>query len=269
MVTAQAALAALTRRLEAIVSYRALVRYLVAKEIKVKSRGTYLGIAWTLVNPLVTIVTYLIVFRYVFRVEVPNFVAYFLVGFLMWVFFSRTITSAATCISMNGAIIKKAPFPLETLPLAAMLYQLFHHVVALTIALPLMLAFGGARVSWQLLWLVGILVAFVLFTLAASLWLSTLGVFFLDTRDILEVGLPLIFWSTPIFYTADMLPPFLRMVLLANPLSTFMIAARAALLDATAPALGDILAIVGWLTVVLLSGIAVFARYSPRFAEDV
>jgi lipopolysaccharide transport system permease protein len=241
----------------------------VLKEIKVKSRGTYLGIAWTLMNPLINILTYLIVFRYIFRVEIPNFLAYFLVGFLMWVFFSRSASAAATCIIVNESIIKRATFPLETLPLATVLYELFHHVVALCLALPLMLAFWGAQVSWNLLWVGPVLLAFVCFTFAVALSLATFGVFFRDTRDILEVGLPILFWTAPIFYAVEMLPPSLRILAMANPVSAFIVAARTPLLEASAPAPADLAALTCWLVAMVACGAFLFSKYSPRFAEEL
>ena len=196
---------------------RTLVKYLVLKEIKVKSRGTYLGVAWTLMNPLLTIIVYFVIFRYIFLVDIPNFLAFFLVGFLMWTFFSRAITAAATCVAANENLVKQAVFPLEVLPISAVLYHLFHHVVALGLALPLMLAFWGGKLTWNLLWVVVVLAGFVCFTLAVALWLATIGVFFRDTQDILEVGLPMLFWATPIFYNIGMAPEFLRPILAANP----------------------------------------------------
>jgi len=261
--------ATLVTRLRRLLVYRPLVRYLVLKEIKIKSRGTYLGIAWTLMNPLFTIMTYFVVFRYIFRSEIPNFLAYFLLGFLMWVFFSRAATSAATCIIANDSIIKRAPFPLETLPLAAVLYELFHHAVALAVSVPFMLLFWGARVSWNLLWVGVVMAAFICFTLAVALWVATLGVFFRDTRDILEVGLPILFWTTPIFYTMDMLPAPIRAVSAANPVTVFMVAARTALLDAAAPSPAQLASMAFWLVGMILSGVFIFSRYSPRFAEEL
>jgi ABC-type polysaccharide/polyol phosphate export permease len=220
-------------------------------------------------NPLITVLTYFVIFRYVFRVEIPNFIAYFLMGFLMWVFFSRAITSATSCIVLNDGIIKRALFPLETLPLAAVLYELFHHSVALAISLPLMLAFWGARLSWNLLWVGAVMVAFICFTLAVALWLATLGVFFRDTRDILEVALPMIFWMSPIFYSIDSLPAPLKLVAVANPLTTFMVAARTALLEATPPSAIHLAIIALWLVGMVVSGVFIFTKYSPRFAEEL
>jgi ABC-type polysaccharide/polyol phosphate export permease len=254
--------------LRRLLGYRTLVKYLVLKDIKVKSRGTYLGVAWTLVNPLLTIIVYFVVFQYIFRVAVPNFLAFFLVGFLMWVFFSRSVSAAATCILDNGAIVKKAAFPLEVLPVAAVLYHLFHHAVALGIALPLMVALWGAKLTWHLVWVGGVLAAFAGFTLATALWIATIGVFFRDTRDILDVGLQILFWATPIFYTAEMAPAFLRPILGANPLSSFIGAVRAPLLEGRAPAETQLGLVALWVTVTLCSGIWVFLRYRPRFAEE-
>jgi homopolymeric O-antigen transport system permease protein len=256
------------RWLPEVLAYRTLVKYLVLKDIKVRSRGTVLGILWTLMNPLLTIGMYFIVFRYIFRVEIANFLGFFLIGFLMWLFFSRTVSAATTCIIENGSLIGKTAFPLEALPIATVLYQLFHHLIALGIAIPLMLVTSGARMSWQVLWVVPVLLAFVCLTLATALWLAALGVFFRDTRDILEVGLPILFWATPIFYSRDMAPGFLRSALALNPLSSFIEAMRSALLDALAPSGSQLGLMTGWLTVMLASGLWVFMRQKPRFAEE-
>jgi ABC-type polysaccharide/polyol phosphate export permease len=255
-------------RLSRLVAYRTLVKYLVLKDIKVKSRGTYLGVAWTLMNPLITIATYFVVFQYIFRVAIPNFLAFFLVGLLMWIFFARAITTAATCVIDNSDMVKRASFPLEALPIASVLYHLFNHVVALGVAVPLMLVFWGGRLSWNLLWAAVALLAFVAFSLPLALMLSTIGVFFRDTRDILDVGLPVLFWATPIFYDLSMAPAFLRPVLELNPLSPFIEATRAALLNASAPSWA-VLGLMGfWVAVTAISGLWVFGRFAPRFAEE-
>jgi ABC-type polysaccharide/polyol phosphate export permease len=255
-------------RLARLIAYRTLVKYLVLKDIKVKSRGTYLGVAWTLMNPLITIVMYFALFQYIFRVGIPNFLSFFLVGLLMWIFFSRAISTAATCVVDNEGLVKRAAFPLEILPIASVLYHLFNHVVALALALPLMLIFWGARISWHLLWALAVFVAFVALSLAISLLLSTVGVFFRDTRDILEVGLPVLFWATPIFYNVSMAPGFMRPILELNPLSPFIEATRAALLEARAPSWTDLALIAFWVVATTIVGLWMFNRFAPRFAEE-
>jgi lipopolysaccharide transport system permease protein len=255
--------------LRRLLAYRTLLKYLVLKEIKVKSRGTYLGVAWTLMNPLFTIVVYFVIFRHIFRVMIPDFVAFFLVGFLMWVFFSRSITSAATCILENDSMVKRSVFPLEILPLTAVLYHLFHHLIAMGIALPFIVSLWGGKLTWNLLWVLPLLAAFAGFTLAVTFWFTTTGVFFRDTRDILEVALPILFWATPIFYSPEMAPEFVRAVVEANPLTSFIGPMRSAVIDGRAPS-GAALGIMAfWVGIALVSGIWVFTRYQPRFAEEV
>ena len=255
-------------RIRRLFAYRTLLKYLVLKEIKVKSRGTYLGVAWTLMNPLFTIVVYFVVFRYIFRVAGSDFLPFFLVGFLMWTFFSRTVTSAATCIIEHESMIKRSVFPLEILPLTAVLYHLFHHVIALCIALPLMVSLWDVKITWHLLWMAWVLAAFTGFTLAIALWVATTGVFFRDTRDILEVALPILFWASPIFYSPQMAPEFLQPVLRANPLTSFIGVMRSAVLEGRAPSGAQLGLMMLWVAVSLASGMWVFTRYQPRFAEE-
>lgn len=256
-------------KLRRLLAYRTLLKYLVLKEIKVKSRGTYLGVAWTLMNPLFTIVVYFVIFRHIFRVMIPDFLAFFLVGFLMWVFFSRSITSAATCILENESMVKRSVFPLEVLPLTTVLYNLVHHLIAVAIALPLIVALWGGRLTWNLLWAPAVLAAFAGFTLAVTFWFTTTGVFFRDTRDILEVALPILFWATPIFYSPQMAPEFLRPIVQTNPLTSFIGPVRSAVIEGRAPSGADLGIMAFWLATALASGIWVFARYQPRFAEEV
>jgi len=255
-------------RLSRVIAYRTLLKYLVLKDIKVKSRGTYLGVAWTLMNPLITIATYFVVFQYIFRVAIPNFVAFLLIGLLMWIFFARAVSTAATCITDNEGMVKKAAFPLELLPMASVLYHLFYHLVAFSLAVLLMVLFREVRLSWNLVWVVVVLVAFVGFSLALSLLLSTVGVFFRDTRDILEVGLPVLFWATPIFYDPSMAPVFLRPFLQLNPLSPFIDATREALVHARAPSWSALGLMALWMSAAGVAGFWVFGRFAPRFAEE-
>src|SRR5262249_60702698 len=144
------------------------------------------------------------------------------------------------------AILKLAACPLETLPLSVVLHNLVHHGVALAIALPLMLAFWGAKVSVNLVWVLIVLALFACFTLALALWLSAVGLFFLDARDILDVGFPILFWATPIFYSTDMAPGFVRPLLHVNPLTSFINAVQAPLLDGRWPHAADLAWMTGW-----------------------
>ena len=261
--------AALLNRLRWLLAFRTLLKYLVLKEIKVKSRGTYLGVGWTLLNPLFTIVVYFVIFRHIFRIAIPNFLGFFLLGFLMWNFFARSITAAATCIVDNDSLVKRSVFPLEILPVTEVLYNLVNHLIALGIALPLLVGLWGAKVSWNLFWVAALVPAFTVFTLSISLLISTSGVFLRDTRDILDVTLPSLFWATPIFYSPDMASSGLQAFLWLNPLTSFIGAMRTAVLDGRAPTPGHLLAMVLWIGISVAAGLFVFMRNQPRFAEEL
>ena len=258
-----------TARVRGVFDFRTLLKYLVMRELKVKSRGTYLGTGWTLLNPLFTIVVYFVIFRHIFRVPIPNFLGFFLLGYLMWNFFARSITAAATCILENESMVKRAVFPLEILPLTKVLYNLVNHLIALAIALPLMVALWGGKLTWHLLWMAVVIAAFTAFTLAASFWLATAGVFFRDTRDILEVALPILFWATPIFYSTQMAPAFFAPLLQLNPLTSFLAVMRTAVLDGQSPSADQLGLMAFWVAASLVTSVLVFARYQPRFAEEL
>ena len=168
-------------------------------------------------------------------------------------------------------MVKRALFPLEILPLTKVLYHLVNHLIAVGIAPaaadrlvgredlvapPL----DGGRDRWPS---------------RCSRWprrsgLATAGVFFRDTRDILEVALPMLFWATPVFYSPQMAPPFLQAVIWANPLTTVH-RRRADGRPRRPGAVGSPGRADGALGVhrALGSSLLVFMRYQPRFAEEL
>src|SRR5262249_7932853 len=97
---------------------------------------------------------------------------------------------------------------------------------------------------------------------------TTIGVFFRDTKDILEVVLPMLFWATPIFYLPEMAPGFLQPALRMNPLTSFIAAMRAVVIDGHNPTGGQLGWMMLWLGATVVSGVWIFVRYRPRFAEE-
>jgi hypothetical protein len=179
-------------RLSRLIAYRTLVKYLVLKDIKVKSRGTYLGVAWTLMNPLVTIVTYFVVFQYVFRVTIPNFLAFFLVGLHVDLLLARHLHRGQVIendISSRRRSPRGAAGGVRSLPPSTIWSGL---------AVPLHAVFWGARLSWNLLWAVVVLLAFVAFSApwrCGSRPSACSSAIPASWRWLARA-----FWATPIFY---------------------------------------------------------------------
>ena len=99
-------------------SYRELLKSNVKKEIRGKYKGSFLGILWSFLNPLLQVAVYAIVFPYIMRIETPNYLQYLIVGIIPWTFFITVINQGMIAVRMNAGIIKKVYFPREILPIS-------------------------------------------------------------------------------------------------------------------------------------------------------
>src|SRR5262245_43761694 len=118
--------------------YRELLRNLVRKELKVKYKNSVLGFVWTLLNPLLYLVVFSIVFRFILQSAVPDFAIFLLSGLLAWNLFSTAIAAGTSSITGNGGLVQKVWFPREILPLAAIgaaLIHFFFQMIVLFVAL--------------------------------------------------------------------------------------------------------------------------------------
>ncbi len=187
-------------RLRLLVSSRETLLNLVRKELKVKYTASVLGAIWSLLNPLV----YLGVFWFVQKVlggGIPDFPAYLLSGLLAWNLFSTALTTGARSVLDNANLVKKVAFPHEILPLAAVGVALVDFVLQSAVLLVYVLAFHGLRLPELALWPLAFVTLLVL-TVALSLWFSALNVRYRDVGHLLNIGLVVWFWLTPIVYAS-------------------------------------------------------------------
>src|SRR6516225_9181559 len=112
----------LARTAAAMVQYRQLLRTLVAKELKLKYRGSILGFVWSLLNPLLMIAVYSVAFTYILKMTVEGFVFYLMLGILAWTFFVNSAIMASGAIVDNGGLVKSVFFPRAILPVASVLF---------------------------------------------------------------------------------------------------------------------------------------------------
>lgn len=258
------------KALAEIVRYRTLVRNLVAKDLTLKYRGSALGFLWSLLNPLLMIAVYSLAFRYIVRIDVPDYPARLVTALLPWTCFATSCVMATGSIVDNGGLIKKIAFPRLVLPLATVLFNVAQLLVAFLVFLPLLyLVLRGAR-SWTGLLLLPLaLGAQVLFLVGVAQVLATATVFFRDVRHLVEVGLQILFWLTPILYPLSLAPEPLQLLLRLNPMTGFVLLYQAVLLDGTLPDLLTLLQVAFVVVAALGLGNVVFGRWSPRFAEHV
>lgn len=246
--------------------------WLMAKrELVSRYVGTLGGPVWVIVQPLVTVAVYWLVFAVGFRAHTPSgvpFVYYFLSGYLPWLFFSEALNSGANSIVSKSYIVKKTIFPSDVLPLVCILSASILHLVLGLIFIAFLLA-GGFGLSIFLPEILYFYACLLCLLLGLTLMLSSLYVFNRDVGQVLSVALNLWFWITPIAWSSDILPTKVQSILAWNPLFYIVEGYRSALVYHL-PFWNDIDGAVRFWAVALpslLVGGLVFQRLKPDFAD--
>ena len=248
--------------------YRELLKTNVQKEIRGKYKGSFLGVLWSFLNPLLMVLVYAIVFPYIMRIQVPNYLIFLIVAIIPWNFFTTCITTGCNCVWLNGGIIKKVYFPREILPVSVILAGLINFLISCIIIL-IFLLFGGIGFSLQLLWLPLIAIIQSLFSLGLLFILSAINVYVRDVEYVVSFVLNLLFYATPILYTAEMFPAKIRWVLNINPLTHLVNAYRSIFYYQTMPSLSSLFYLTILSIGVVLIGYMVFRKLEKGFAEEL
>ncbi len=254
--------------LRALVAYRGLLRGLVQRDLTVKYKGSILGVAWSLLHPLVMAAVYTMAFRYVVRVPIERFPLFLLSGLLPWMFFTGALVAATASIADNGTLVRKVAFPRAVLPLAAVASALVQFALMYTVLVPTALATGGGlSLAWVALVPVALLQT--AFTAGLGLLLATAYVFVRDARHLLDVALQIWFWLTPIVYAASLAPEPLQRWLQLNPMLHFVTAYQQIVTAHRVPSLTTFALLTMLAGLALLVGWTVFGHAQKRFAEYV
>jgi len=249
-------------------NYRELLKSNIKKEIRGKYKGSFLGILWSFLNPLLQVAVYAIVFPYIMRVKTPNYLQYLIVGIIPWTFFTTVINQGMITVRMNAGIIKKVYFPREILPISVALSGLVNFFISCIIIL-LFCIFGGIGVSWHLILLPVLAIIQFLFTLGIVFALSSINIYIKDTEYLVTFILSMLFYVTPILYNASLFPENMRWILELNPLAGIITSYRDIFMYHQLPALNTLLYLVGVTTVVFTVGLMIFRKLERGFAEEV
>jgi lipopolysaccharide transport system permease protein len=257
--------------------HRALVLVLVRRELSARYRSSVFGYLWSLLNPLLMLAVYAVVFTSIFKPRFPGgdpYPLFLFAGLLPWAFFSGAVLDGAMSLVENGPLLAKVMCPPEIFPAVTVLSHLVHHLLALPVllvALAASAAAGWHPFPWSVVVLPLALVPWLLVTGGATLAVAALAVHFRDLRDLIGHLLNLVFFSSPIIYSLDGLnvPVALRRLLLANPMVSLVAVYRdAAFAGRLAPwpqwALAMGFGILAW-----WAGAAVFSRLRESVVEAV
>lgn len=187
-------------KIREIFAYRNLLKNLVIRDLKARYKNSVLGIVWSLLNPLLMMTVYTVLFTLLIpNDDIAKYPIFILVALIPWQFHTTTMMSSTGSIVNNAAIIKKVYFPRILLPTASMLSNFVNFLLASIILLILLYAFG-IGLTIHALWVPLILLTQLLFLLGLAYLFSTLQAFYRDTLMIMEVGLLAWFFLTPVFY---------------------------------------------------------------------
>lgn len=206
--------------------HRALTLQFARREVEGRYRGSFLGLVWSFITPLVMLLIYTFVFGIVFRARWPEaqsdslseYAVVIFAGLICFTLFSECVTRAPSLIVAVPNYVKKVVFPLEILPVSVLGAALFHAGVSFAVLLAAQLVGGGA-LSWTIVLLPVVLLPLLMLTLGVSWLLASLGVFIRDIANGVSLLVQVLFFLTPIFYTPESVPAALRGILLLNPLS--------------------------------------------------
>ena len=254
--------------------YRSLLWQFTLRNVELRHKGSHLGLIWPLLNPLLMLAMYVLVFGYIFSGSfgvIPNEsrVDYGLgifLGLALFHFASEVLSIVPAIIVGNPNFVKKVVFPLEILPAASVLGSFLHMLISLSLVLAGTVVFGPG-LSWQALWLPIILLPLLLLTLGISWFLSALGVFFRDTTQVIQfLGMALMF-SSAVFYSAQKIPATAWFWMRFNPLLLSIELSRDAVLWSRPLNFNHLAYLYAAGFLVCYLGHAAFRKMKPAFAD--
>ena len=190
------------RNILEIFRYSELIKTLVAKDLRVRYTNSVLGYAWTWLDPLMSMFTFILVFQIILAMQVEHFPIFLLSGLIPWTFFNNSVISSVPSILSNAGLIKRVYYPREIFPLTIILSDGINMFLSLLMLIPVVLAFG-LRITPNIL-LLPIPTLFLFFlTFGLSLVVSSINVFLRDMSYIAPFVIRLWFFITPIFYTIE------------------------------------------------------------------
>ena len=253
---------------------RQLIIQLTKRDVIGRYRGSFMGVMWSLFNPLFLLAIYSFVFSVVFNVRwgldtgesKAQFAIVLFAGMVVHSLFAETLNRAPRLILSNVSYVKKIVFPLEILPVAAIGAALFHALVSVFVLVAAFAAMNG-YLQWTIVFLPLVLLPLIVLTLGAAWVLASLGVFVRDIAHPIGMVMTALLFASPVFYPITALPEYIRPWLMLNPLTLVIEQTRSVLIFGQTPdwsglaVYSSVSAAVGWL------GYAWFQKTRKGFAN--
>lgn len=254
----------LAMALTMITRYNFLMRQLVSRDFKKKYKRSVLGVAWSFLNPLLTMGVQYIVFSTLFRRDTRNYPVYLLTGTVFFNFFNEACTHGMDSITSNAALIKKVYIPKYIFPFSRVISSLINFLLTL-IPLTLVMLLTGTPIRPSAVLLVFDIACMTAFVTGMVLLLTTAMTFFQDTRFLWGVASMLLMYLTPIFYPVSIIPQSFLPLYSLNPMVQYITFARTLLIDGVSPGPGLYAMCMASGALFLTAGVIAFRRMQDRF----
>lgn len=249
--------------------YRELLKTNVKKDIRGKYKGSFLGVLWSFINPLLQVLVYAIVFPYIMKVQTENYLIFLICGIIPWTWFTTVISQGTTCITNNANLIKKVYFPREILPISVVTSGLINFLISCIIILIFVL-FSGLGLSWHLIFLPLIAIIQYIISLAIIFLLSAFNVYVKDVEYIVMFIINMLFYATPILYSATTFQGSpLMWIFKINPLAHLINAYRDIFYVHQIPQVTNLLILLIIGIIILVICYNIFKKLEKRFAEEI
>ena len=249
-------------------NYRQLLKSNVRKEIRGKYKGSFLGVLWSFVNPLLMTLVYAIVFPFILKGAQPHYTTFIVVAILPWTWFTSVVSQGTNTIVVNGGIIKKVYFPRIIMPISIVTSGLINYLISCLIIL-IFLFCSGIGFSFYILLLPLIIIVQYILLLGIILIASSIDVYIRDAEYIISFLVMMLFYGTPVLYSIDMFPKTIQTILHLNPMTTIIESYRDIFFYQQNPNFIR-LGLVFIFSILLLGfGIFVFKKLEKGFAEEL
>jgi lipopolysaccharide transport system permease protein len=258
-----------------LTGYRELLLTMLRRELRIKYKGSALGIVWSYLYPLAMMGVYTLVFSVLLRaVSIPHYALYVLIGLAVWSFFQAAVQLGTASIVGNASLIRNVWFPREVIPLAIVLAQALSMLVMFAVLVPVTLVIVPHAASTFVL-AIPFLLGLLLLATGLSWMLATANVFFRDVEHLMGVLFLPWFFLTPVLYSLDNVPgaasheTIIHVLRYVNPVTPYLEGIRGALLEGKVPGVSLIVYCVVVAPLTALLGLWVIQRYADRFAAEV
>jgi ABC-type polysaccharide/polyol phosphate export permease len=249
-------------------AYRGLLRSLALRNLKVKYQRSLLGFVWTLLNPLLTLSVLIVVFTHVVKMPVPHYWSFLLSGWFVWSFLLQMLTTATWVMAEHAGLRRSVAFPGEVLVLASAASRMVEFAFEMGLVILILAVFHHGRVPPSFALLPLLIVLQVLLALGLAMPLAVLSVYYADVQHALPIVLMMLFYVSPIFYPAWLVPEGpMRRIYLLNPVADLLTLFQRVLYEGEFPSAAMLGGVTLLSVLVFFAGHALFARHQALLPE--